>query len=67
MDQPIAVPPSASWRADLDELAERKRIAREMGGAERIARQPAGGRLREFATMAAPPRTRGQSLFTMRP
>ncbi|MDB5398784.1 MAG: methylmalonyl-CoA carboxyltransferase [Rhodopila sp.] len=38
-------PPSASWQAELDELAERKRIARQMGGPERVARQHAGGRL----------------------
>ena len=34
-----------SWQPELDELAERKRIAREMGGPERIARQHAAGRL----------------------
>jgi acetyl-CoA carboxylase carboxyltransferase component len=45
MDQPITASPSTSWQAELDELAERKRIAQEMGGAERIARQHAGGRL----------------------
>ena len=44
MDQ-IMPPASASWQAELDELAERKRIARQMGGQERIARQHAGGRL----------------------
>jgi acetyl-CoA carboxylase carboxyltransferase component len=44
MDQ-ITPPPSVSWQAELDELAERKGIAREMGGPERIARQHAGGRL----------------------
>lgn len=44
MDQ-ITPPASASWQAELDELAERKRIARQMGGPQRIARQHAGGRL----------------------
>jgi acetyl-CoA carboxylase carboxyltransferase component len=44
MDQ-ISPPASAGWQAELDELAERKRIARQMGGAERVARQHAGGRL----------------------
>jgi len=44
MDQ-ITPPASASWQAELDELAERKRIARQMGGPERVARQHAGGRL----------------------
>ncbi len=45
MDQPVTAASSAGWQAELDELAERKRIAREMGGAERVARQHAGGRL----------------------
>ena len=44
MDQ-MTPPPSASWQPELDELAERKRIVREMGGADRVARQHAGGRL----------------------
>ena len=44
MDQ-MTPPPSASWQTELDELAERKRITRQMGGPERIARQHAGGRL----------------------
>src|ERR1700743_652168 len=44
MDQ-IPPPPSESWQAELDELAERKRIVREMGGPERVARQHQGGRL----------------------
>ena len=44
MDQ-IMPPASDSWQAELDELAERKRVARQMGGPERIARQHAGGRL----------------------
>ena len=45
MDQPLPVAPSASWQPELDELAERKRIVREMGGADRIARQYPRGRL----------------------
>src|ERR1700743_1997737 len=44
MDQ-ITPPPSESWQAELDELAERKRIVREMGGSERVARQHQGERL----------------------
>lgn len=43
MDQ-IKPPASASWQTELDELAKRKRVARQMGGPERIARQHAGGR-----------------------
>ena len=45
MDQPILQRPATGWQPELDELAERKRIAREMGGPERIARQHAAGRL----------------------
>jgi acetyl-CoA carboxylase carboxyltransferase component len=44
MDQ-VTPPAPASWQAELDELAERKRIVRQMGGPERVARQHAGGRL----------------------
>ena len=33
------------WQKELDELAERKRIAQQMGGKERVERQHAGGRL----------------------
>lgn len=44
MDQ-ITPPPSNSWQAELDELVERQRIVRQMGGPERVARQHAGGRL----------------------
>ena len=33
------------WQPELEELAARRKIAREMGGPERIARQHAGGRL----------------------
>ncbi len=35
----------SGWQKELDELAERKRIARQMGGKERVERQHAGGRL----------------------
>ena len=45
MDHPLPTAPTTGWQPELDELAERKRIAREMGGADRIARQHAGGRL----------------------
>jgi acetyl-CoA carboxylase carboxyltransferase component len=45
MDHPLPTRPATSWQPELDELAERQRIAREMGGPERIARQHAGGRL----------------------
>jgi acetyl-CoA carboxylase carboxyltransferase component len=41
----IDTPPATDWRPELEELAERRKIAREMGGAERIARQHAGRRL----------------------
>src|ERR1700710_1006690 len=44
MDQ-TTPPLAANWQAELDELAERKRIARQMGGPERVVRQHAGGRL----------------------
>jgi hypothetical protein len=33
------------WEAELAELRERQAMAREMGGADRVARQHAGGRL----------------------
>ena len=36
---------AVGWQGELDELAERKRIAQQMGGKERIERQHAGGRL----------------------
>jgi acetyl-CoA carboxylase carboxyltransferase component len=45
MDQPIYAASAESWQAELDELAERQRIARRMGGAERIARQHEADRL----------------------
>jgi acetyl-CoA carboxylase carboxyltransferase component len=34
-----------SWQAELDELRERERQTRELGGAERVKRQHDGGRL----------------------
>lgn len=34
-----------SWRAELDEIAERRRMALEMGGEERVARQKGQGKL----------------------
>ncbi|HTZ38383.1 MAG TPA: carboxyl transferase domain-containing protein [Stellaceae bacterium] len=34
-----------SWQPELDELRRRERMARELGGADKVARQHAGGRL----------------------
>src|SRR5436305_9304194 len=34
-----------AWQPELDELRERERQARELGGAERVKRQHQGGRL----------------------
>jgi len=34
-----------SWQPEIDELHERQRLAAEMGGAERVARQKAAGKL----------------------
>ncbi|HXT81220.1 MAG TPA: carboxyl transferase domain-containing protein [Acetobacteraceae bacterium] len=45
MDDSIPAPLRADWTAELAELSERQRIARQMGGEARIARQHAGGRL----------------------
>ena len=44
MDHPLPTQPATGWQPELDELAERKRIARQMGGAERVARQHAAGK-----------------------
>ncbi len=33
------------WQPELDELRERKRQARELGGADKVERQHQGGRL----------------------
>ncbi len=37
--------PETGWEKELAELRRREALAREMGGAERVARQHAGGRL----------------------
>jgi hypothetical protein len=34
-----------SWRAEVDELQERQRLAQQMGGAKRVRRQHEGGKL----------------------
>ena len=34
-----------SWQRELDELRQRERMAREMGGADKVRRQHEGGRL----------------------
>jgi acetyl-CoA carboxylase carboxyltransferase component len=34
-----------SWRAEVDELQERQRLAQQMGGTERVRRQHEGGKL----------------------
>src|ERR1700758_1998274 len=34
-----------SWQPELDELRERERLARAMGGADKVKRQHDGGRL----------------------
>src|SRR5262252_2387562 len=38
-------PAPVGWEPELAELRERMALAREMGGAERVARQHKGGRL----------------------
>jgi len=45
MDHNPPPPPAIGWQPELDELALRQRRVREMGGAERVARQHAAGRL----------------------
>jgi acetyl-CoA carboxylase carboxyltransferase component len=37
--------PARGWQPELDELNIRKRLAHEMGGVDKVARQRAGGRL----------------------
>ncbi|MGE0698987.1 MAG: acyl-CoA carboxylase subunit beta [Hyphomicrobiaceae bacterium] len=37
--------PRSGWQPELDELRLRERLAREMGGADKVARQHTGGRL----------------------
>ncbi len=34
-----------NWQTELDELARREAVAREMGGADKVKRQHDGGRL----------------------
>jgi acetyl-CoA carboxylase carboxyltransferase component len=34
-----------SWQAELDEIAKRKRLAQELGGAEKVAKHKAAGKL----------------------
>ena len=43
--QPKAKAPASGWQPELDELRIRERLAKEMGGAEKVARQHAGGKL----------------------
>ncbi len=38
-------PPERGWQPELNELRIRERLAQEMGGADKVARQKAGGRL----------------------
>ncbi len=45
MDHPLPTQTATGWQPELDELAERQRVARLMGGVERIARQHAAGKL----------------------
>ena len=45
MDHPLPTLPAIGWEPELDELRERQRIARRIGGPERIARQHAAGKL----------------------
>ncbi|MGA9869174.1 MAG: carboxyl transferase domain-containing protein [Acetobacteraceae bacterium] len=42
---PATRPTPSGWQPELDELAHRKALAREMGGAERVDRQHRAGRL----------------------
>ncbi len=44
-DTPINTAPETGWQPELDELHQREKMAREMGGADKVARQHAGGRL----------------------
>ena len=43
--QTKAAAPATGWQPELDELRIRERLAREMGGADKVARQHAGGKL----------------------
>jgi acetyl-CoA carboxylase carboxyltransferase component len=44
-DDGIGAKPLSGWQPELDELHDRERLAHEMGGADKVARQHAGGRL----------------------
>ena len=44
-DGGVGLPPTSGWQPELDELRERKRMAAEMGGIDKIERQHAAGRL----------------------
>ena len=44
-DESIGATPRTGWQPELDELHLRERLAHEMGGADKVARQHAGGRL----------------------
>ncbi len=43
--QPKAKPPASGWQPELDELRIRERLAKEMGGPDKVARQHASGKL----------------------
>ena len=45
MDHPLPQTQSNSWEPELEELRERQRIVRQMGGPERVERQHKAGRL----------------------
>jgi acetyl-CoA carboxylase carboxyltransferase component len=44
-DDRVDTRPASGWQPELEELRERERLAREMGGPDKVARQHAGGRL----------------------
>jgi acetyl-CoA carboxylase carboxyltransferase component len=44
-DDGMGTRPRSGWQPELDELNLRQRLAHEMGGADKVARQHAGGRL----------------------
>jgi acetyl-CoA carboxylase carboxyltransferase component len=44
-DTRVDAPALNGWQPELDELRERERMAREMGGADKVSRQHSGGRL----------------------
>ncbi len=43
--KPQTLAPAAGWQPELDELKARERLAREMGGPDKVKRQKDGGRL----------------------